>query len=151
MPSGSFDRSRSITSSYFSLMPTTARPAPTSRMADGHPFDHAVDVLAEDLFVLVQQGLALGGVQQHGVGPRGELDVGRESGPAGPHHPRLGNVLDRDLRHGTVAWVSPTIAHRGILETIFSVSIAYSRPRICRNGAKNYRSQRRPSSPNTSK
>ncbi len=37
MPAGSFARSRAITSSYFTLMPTTARPAPTSRMATAMP------------------------------------------------------------------------------------------------------------------
>ena len=94
-------------------MPTTARPAPTSRMAGGHALDYAVDVLAEDFLVLVQQGLALGGVQSTVSALRGEFYVGGEAGPAGPDHARLSNVLDRDLRHGTVAWVSPTIAHRG--------------------------------------
>ena len=68
MPAGSFGRSRSITSWYFSLMPTTALLAADQPHADGHALDHPVDVLAEDLFILVQQRFALGGVDQHGIG-----------------------------------------------------------------------------------
>ena len=60
---------------------------------------HLVGVLAQHLLVLVQQRLALGGVDQHGIGLGGQLDVGGKPGPAGPDHARLGNLLDSDLRH----------------------------------------------------
>ena len=81
-----------------------ARPAPDQPHGDGHALEHPVDVLAQDFLVLMQQRLALGGVDQHGIGLAGELDVGGKAGPAGPDHSRLGNVLDSDLAHGILAW-----------------------------------------------
>ena len=66
----------------------------------GHALDDAVDALAEDLFILVQEGLAFGGVQHQGVGAGGQFHVGGKAGAAGPDHPRFGNVLDSDFGHG---------------------------------------------------
>ena len=103
MPAGSFGRSRSITSSYFSLMPITPRWAPTSRMADGQALQHVVGVGAEHLLVLVQQRLALGGVDQDGVGLAGQLDVGGKAGPAGPDHARLVNIFNPNGCHDHLA------------------------------------------------
>ena len=54
---------------------------------------HVVDVLAEHFFVFVQQRLALGGVDQDGIGLAGELDMGGKPGPAGPDHARLGDRI----------------------------------------------------------
>ena len=85
---GNFDRSRSITSTYFSLMPTTPR-GPDQSHGDGGSFDDVIDVIAEHLFVFMQQRLALGGIDQNRIGLCGEFDVGGKPGPAGPHNSRL--------------------------------------------------------------
>ena len=50
-------------------MPTIALLGADQLHAGGHAFEHAVDELAEHFFVFVQQRLALGGVEQDGVGP----------------------------------------------------------------------------------
>ena len=81
-------------------MPTTPRAAPTSRMAAAVPSSTSSTYWRRTSLSLCKQRLALGGVDQHGVGLGGELDVGRETGPAGPHHPRLPDVVNRNMRHG---------------------------------------------------
>ena len=99
---GSFDRSRSITSLVLFLDADDAPLGPDQPHADGRAFDHVVDVGAEHFLVFVQQRLALGGVDEDGVGLAGELDVGGKAGPAGPDHARLENVLNRDVSHGAL-------------------------------------------------
>ena len=67
--------------------------------ADGQAFQHVVDVGAEHLLVLVQQRLAFGGVDDDRVGFAGQLDVGGETGAAGPDHPRLEHVFQGNRGH----------------------------------------------------
>ena len=62
-------------------------------------FDGGVEIIAEDFLVLVEQWLALGGVQQHGIGLPGELDVGRKSGPARTDNARCGDRIQSHLCH----------------------------------------------------
>ena len=61
----------------------------------------SLGVGAQDFLVLVQQGLALGGVDEHGVGLAGELDVGGEARAAGADDSGLGDGVGGDgLGHG---------------------------------------------------
>ena len=65
----------------------------------GHAFDGGVEVIAEDFLVFMEQRLALGRVEQHGIGLAGEFDVGGEAGPARADHARLGDHIESHLCH----------------------------------------------------
>ena len=80
-------------------MPIDAPRGADQSHGGGRALDHGVGVCAEDFFIFVQQRLALGGVDQHGVGLAGEFDVGGKAGPAGPDHSRFLDVLNRDVGH----------------------------------------------------
>ena len=67
--------------------------------AGSHAFDHGVGILAEHFFVFVQQGLALGGVEEQRIGLPAEFDVGGKAGAAGPHNSRLGNIFNGNMGH----------------------------------------------------
>ena len=62
-------------------MPTTPAGADQPH-SDGHALDHAVDILAEDLLIFVQQRFALGGIDQYRIGLAGQLMRGKPAPPA---------------------------------------------------------------------
>ena len=69
MFAAAFDRNRSITSLVLFLDADDARLGADQLHGDGHALDHVVDVVAEHFLVLVQQRLALGGVDQRRYRP----------------------------------------------------------------------------------
>ena len=73
---------------------------PDQLHGDGHAFDGGVEVIAEDFFVFMEQRFAFGRIQQDRIGLPGELDVGRESGPARADHARFGDRIQSHLCHG---------------------------------------------------
>ena len=83
----------------FFLDADDAPAGPDQPHADGQAFQHVVDVGAEHLFVFVQQGLALGRVDDDRIGFTGQLYVGREAGAAGPDYTSLEHVFQGNRGH----------------------------------------------------
>ncbi len=72
---------------------------PHQAHADGQALQHVVDVGAEHLLVLVQQGLAFGRIDDDRIGFSGQLDVGGETGAAGADYSRLEHVFQGNRGH----------------------------------------------------
>ncbi len=66
---------------------------------DGHAVDGGVEIVAEHFLVFMEQRFALGRVEQYGIGLPGQLDMGRESGPARTDHTRCGDRIQSYLCH----------------------------------------------------
>jgi len=68
--------------------------------AQPHATHHGLGLEAHELLVLVEQGLALGGVADVRIHLRVELHVGGESGAASADHPRLSDLVYNRVSHG---------------------------------------------------
>jgi hypothetical protein len=90
----------------FFLDADDAPASPDQLHPDGHAVDDLIDILAEQFFIFMQERLALGGIQQEGIGLSGQFDMGRESRPAGPHDPRLEDSLRRSLGHDVLSAIA---------------------------------------------
>ena len=104
-------------------MPTMALARADELHGDGQPLDIGVEIIAEDFFVLMQQRLALGRVEEHGIGLAGQLDVRGKAGPARAHDARLGDHLQSYIRHNLALY-------RRVHDVVKSDSIVYNRQSV---------------------